>query len=154
MTITTAPATDITVSRTLPADPQTIWEVLSDLSRMGELSPENTESRWLDAQRGVGARFKGRNRLGWLRWTTVATVTAWEPGRRFAFVTSAPSRTRWSYALEPVEGGTRVTETVVKDDPQAAPIRLLQRLTGVSDRDASLRAGMETTLERLERATS
>lgn len=155
MTITTtAPSIDITVSRTLPADPQTVWEVLSDLSRMSELSPENTESRWLDAQRAVGARFKGRNRLGWLRWSTVATVTAWEPGRRLAFETSPPSRSRWTYALEPVEGGTRVTESVVKDDPQPAPIRLMQRLAGVSDRQASLRDGMETTLERLEQAVS
>lgn len=154
MTITTTPAIDIAVSRILPADPQSIWEVLSDLSRMSELSPENTESRWLDAQRGVGARFRGRNRLGWLRWTTVATVRAWEPGRRLAFETSPPSRSRWTYALEPVEGGTRVTESVVKDDPQPAAIRVLQRLAGVSDRHASLRTSMESTLARLERAVS
>ena len=104
MTInSTAPEFDITVTRVVPADPQVVWDYLTDVSHMGELSPENTESRWLDDDRAVGARFKGRNKLKWLSWTTVATVTAWEPGRLFSFESSAPSRTRWSYALEPVE---------------------------------------------------
>ena len=124
MTIThTAPAFDITVSRVVPADPQTVWSFLTDVSRFGELSPENVESRWLGDERGVGARFKGRNRIKWMSWSTVCTVTASEPGRVFSFESSSPSRTRWSYALEAVDGGTRVTESLAKDDPQPAPIR-------------------------------
>jgi uncharacterized protein YndB with AHSA1/START domain len=154
MNSTTAPAIEITVSRVVPADPQTVWNILTDVSRMSDLSPENVESRWLDDQRGVGARFRGRNRLSWLSWSTVATVTAWEPGHTFAFETSPPSTSRWTYALEAVPEGTRVTESVAKDDPQLAPIRLLQRLAGVTDRAASLRDGMTTTLERLEDAVS
>jgi hypothetical protein len=152
MTITSkTPEFDITVSRVIPADPQVVWDFITDVSHMGELSPENTESRWLDgAAPAVGARFKGRNKLKWLSWTTVATVTALEHGRLFSFESSPPSRTRWSYVLEPVDGGTRVTESMAKDDRQPAPIRLLQKLVGVTDRGGDVRAGMETTLERLE----
>ena len=155
MTInSTTPEFDITVTRVVPADPQVVWDYLIDVSHMGELSPENVESRWLDDDRAVGARFKGRNKLNWLSWTTVATVTAWEPGRLFSFESSPPSRTRWSYALEPVDGGTRVVESMFKADPQAAPIRFLQKLVGATDREAIVRDGMETTLERLEAAVA
>jgi hypothetical protein len=152
MTITTTPAIHISASRVVPADPRSVWEVLTEVSRMADLSPENTSSEWLDDTRGVGARFRGRNKMSWLRWTTVATVTDWEPGRRFGFEISPPSRSRWTYLLEPAGGGTRVTESVVKDDPQPLPIRVLQRLAGVSDREAVLLEGIETTLERLEQA--
>lgn len=155
MTIThTAPAFDITVSRVVPADPQTVWTLLTDVSRFGELSPENVESHWLGDDRGVGARFKGRNKIKWMSWSTVCTVTASEPGRVFAFESSPPSRTRWSYTLEAVDGGTRVTESLAKDDEQPAPIRFLQKLVGVTDRAAVLREGMTTTLDRLGAAVS
>lgn len=47
-------------------------------------------------------------------------------------------------------GGTRVTESMTKDEEQPLPIRVLQRFVGrVTDREAHLRAGMEQTLERL-----
>ncbi len=122
---------EITVSRLVASDPDTVWAHLTDLDHMGELSPENVSSTWQGADRGPGATFKGRNRIGFLRWSTVATVTAWEPGRRFAFETSPPSRSTWTYDLEAADGGTRVTESVTKADEQPLPIRLLQRLVGV-----------------------
>lgn len=147
-----SPALSVTVSRTVPADPDTVWAIISDPDRLAALSPETTRTEWVDGQRGLGARFKGHNRVGWVRWTTVATVTTYEPGRAFGFETSPPSRSRWRYELEPVDGGTRVTESMRKQDPQPAPIRLLMRLVGVTDRAAHLRAGMTETLERLDAA--
>lgn len=141
----------ITVSREVPADPDRVWAHLTEVSNLAALSPENLSSTWLD-EPGPGARFKGRNAMGpLLRWSTVATVTEWEPGRRFGFEISPPSRTRWRYELEPVAGGgTRVTESMTKDEEQPLPIRVLQRFVGrVTDREAHLRAGMEQTLERL-----
>lgn len=153
-TTAAAPVFDITVSRVVPADPQKVWTLLTDVTTFGELSPENVESHWLGDERGVGARFAGSNKLSWAKWSTTATVTDWEPGLRFGFDTSAPSATHWSYELEAVEGGTRVTESMLKADKQVLPIRILQRVIGVSDRVACVREGMETTLERLERAVS
>jgi uncharacterized protein YndB with AHSA1/START domain len=153
-TTTAAPVFDITVSRVVPADPETVWTLLTDVTRFGDLSPENVESHWLGDERGVGARFKGSNKLSWAKWSTTATVTDWEPGRRFGFDTSAPSATHWSYELEAVEGGTRVTESMLKADKQVLPIRIVQRLVGVPDRVACVREGMETTLERLAGAVA
>ena len=150
MSPTATPALDVTVSRMIAADPDTVWAILSDVTRMPELSPETLRVRRLDdAPVAVGSRFKGGNRIGLLRWTTVATVTELEPGRAFAFEISPPSRTQWRYELDPVEGGTRVTESMRKEDPQPAPIRAMQRLVGVTDRAEHLRAGMTTTLDRL-----
>ena len=72
-----------------------------------------------------------------------------ESAARFSFSTSAPSRSTWTYTLEPIPDGTRVTETMRKDGDQPGPIRAMQRLAGVRDRQAHLAAGMTTTLERL-----
>ena len=68
----------------------------------------------------VGDRFDGTNKRGRARWITECVVTASDPGRRFAFdVRKIGARTplvpgriaSWAYDFEPVEGGTRVTET-------------------------------------------
>ena len=122
---------------------------------MASYSPETTQAAWLDGGTPVvGARFTGSNKLRFAAWSTVATVTAADPGRRFAFETGGPSLSTWTYDFEAVEGGTRVTESLRKQDDQIAPIRFVQRLAGVKDRHAHLRAGMTTTLDRLAAAVT
>lgn len=148
------PAFDLTVSRVVAADPATVWAVLSDLTRMGELSPETTTTSYLDGATAPapGVRFRGRNKVRLLSWTTVCTVHEVEAERLLRFESSPPSRSTWTYRLELVPEGTLVTETMTKQNEQPAPVRLLQSLVGVRDRHASLRQGMEATLERLEAA--
>lgn len=70
----------------------------------------------------------------------------------FAFTTAWPSSSSRRYALEPVDGGARITESVTRAAPQLALMRAIQRVVGVRDRTAHLRAGMATTLERLDAA--
>lgn len=150
-----APAFDISVTRVVPAPPEIVFALVTDVVAMADLSPETVSVRWLEGDAAtVGSRFKGRNRLGLTAWSTVATVTAVDPGRSFSFATGGPSRSTWTYDVEPTAGGTRITESVTKQDDQIAPIRLLQRLAGVRDRRAHLRAGMATTLERLAAAVT
>ena len=55
---------------------------------------------------------------------------------------------RWSYRFEPVEGGTKVSETW-HDRRNAFTKRFADVLSGVSDRAATNRAAMETTLANL-----
>src|SRR5439155_18268980 len=100
---------DVEVSTEIRADPATLWRLVSDLPRMGEWSPENTGGRWLDGATGpaVGARLRGTNRSGWRFWMTTVTVTAAEPGRRFAFDVDGAGVpvSSWEYDIEETPDG-------------------------------------------------
>jgi uncharacterized protein YndB with AHSA1/START domain len=144
----------VTVERIIAAPADRFYELVSDLPRMGEWSPENTGGKWVKGSTGahVGARFKGSNRQGWRRWSTDVTVLAAEPGRRFSFdVTAGPFKVaNWTYELSSVDEGTRVAETWT--DHRAAWMATLSGvLVGVRDRAEVNRANMELTLAALER---
>jgi hypothetical protein len=103
----------------IAAEPVAVWGLVADVSRMGEWSPHTVVARWVDPAAGAGAavgkRFRGTNRLPIVRrWTSLATITECDPGRRFAFAVGkdpADANTLWSYDFEPLpSGGTRVTE--------------------------------------------
>ena len=147
--VTTGPALAVQVSRTVAAPPERVYALVSDITRMGEWSPETYAARWVEP----GRRFTGKNRIGPLyRWRITATVTEAAPGRTFAFTTAWPSSSTWRYDLEPVDGGTRITESMTRRTPQMAVVRMIQNAVGVRDRAAHLHAGMSTTLERLDAA--
>ncbi|CAN5493169.1 SRPBCC family protein [soil metagenome] len=147
----------VTVTKVIDADPQTIYQLISDIEQMGTYSPETVSAEWLDGADGPveGARFKGTNAIGSMRWSTKPVVTVADPGGEFAFRVPGRADTRWSYVLEPLEaldstGASKlVTESVQQAKPSPFPIRLLQRRAGVTDRADHLRAGMATTLDRL-----
>lgn len=145
---------DVTVRRLVDASPETLYDLVSDITRMPEWSPETIATTWLDGAEAaaVGVRFSGRNRLGGLQWTTKPTITAAERGRRFAFKVPGGSGTQWTYTFEAVGDATLVTESAVQAKRSPLPIRLLQRRAGVTDRAASLHGGITTTLERLSEA--
>jgi hypothetical protein len=71
------------------ASPEKGYEVVTDVRRMGEWSPECRRCEWLDGATGptVGARFKGSNRNGIVRWSTKPRVLVADEGREFAFAT-------------------------------------------------------------------
>jgi uncharacterized protein YndB with AHSA1/START domain len=141
----------------IEAPPEKVYEVVSDVTRMGEWSPETTSAEWMDGATGpaVGARFRGRNRSKLARWSTTPRVTAAEPGREFAFVTTwlGKDNTLWTYRFEPDGGGTRVIESFEMLVDVQWYFRAAERwFMGVKDRKADLEAGMATTLERLKAA--
>jgi Polyketide cyclase / dehydrase and lipid transport len=91
--------------------PETVYDMVSDVTRMGEWSPICKACWWDDGDAPrVGARFTGRNELPERTWETRCEVVAAEPGREFAFIVG-DSYVRWGYTFAPVDGGTRVTET-------------------------------------------
>lgn len=145
---------DVSVSRVIEAPAEVVYDLVSDVTHMGQYSPENTGAVWLDGASGpaVGARFKGTNRLGSMTWSTKPTITAADRGRTFSFEVPGRARTTWTYRFEPVVGGVHVTESVRQDRATPFPIRLLQRRAGVTDRAAHLHDAMTTTLERLATA--
>lgn len=136
----------------IQASPDQVYAVLSDVTRLGDLSPECYACEWSTgtSEAVPGATFIGHNRLGDHEWSTVCEITAADPGRRFAFdVGSADVKyTRWTYALEPDDAGTKVTESfeVLTTSPP---------LEGASEerrarRTAMLEDGMRQTLARLK----
>ena len=141
----------VSVTRVIEASPEVVYDLVSDVTRMGDYSPENTGATWLAGATGpaVGARFKGTNRLGSNSWSTKPTITAADRGRRFEFVVPGSRGATWTYTFDPVAGGVRVTESMRQDRPSIFLVRFLQRRAGVTDRAANLRTSMETTLERV-----
>jgi Polyketide cyclase / dehydrase and lipid transport len=145
-------------STEVSASPSQLYAAVSDVRRMGEWSPECQHCEWIDGTVGpaVGARFKGSNRRGIVRWSTTPRVVVAEPDEEFTFVTCHRGRdmTKWTYRFDPVVDGTRVTETfeMLRDMPWY--YRFADRyLMGVKDRSADLVSNMEATLRRLRAAT-
>jgi uncharacterized protein YndB with AHSA1/START domain len=137
----------------MAASPEKIWDLVSDVTKIGRYSPETFEAEWLDGATGpaVGAKFRGhvkRNGKGPIYWTT-CVVSACEPGREFAFGVGAADKPLniWRYALEPSGDGTDVTESF--DLAKTPPLRLYWTLFGWS-RGRTNRNGMRTTLERIK----
>ncbi len=139
----------------IEAPAERIYQLVADLPRMGEWSPECRQVEWLDGSTGPteGARFIGHNRggpRGLMKWSRRGRVLAADSGHEFAFVTEEGGResTEWRYRLEPVAEGTRVTESyTVRWIPAWA------RIVDVpTNRVRELREAMHHTLERLKDA--
>ena len=73
----------------IAAPPQVVYDLIADVRRMGEWSPECYRCEWLDGVSAavLGARFRGFNRIGRFRWERTALICAAERGREFIFET-------------------------------------------------------------------
>jgi uncharacterized protein YndB with AHSA1/START domain len=138
----------------IDAPPQRVWELVSDVTKIGRYSPETFEAEWIEGATGpaVGARFRGhvkRNGKGPIYWTT-CSVTACEPGREFEFGVGSKGKTPlnvWRYDLKPAGNGTDVTESFRLADKLG--LRVYWALLGWA-RGRTNRNGMRTTLERIK----
>jgi uncharacterized protein YndB with AHSA1/START domain len=142
----TAP-TPISTTVHVDAAPERVWEVVSDLARMPEFSPELRKAFVL-GRPGVGARIIGINRRGPVVWPTRSRVVRWEPGRAVAWRT-AESGATWVYELTPQDGGTSVTGRRVLPRFTAGTALLGPVIGGAAGHDAELAEGIRTTLERI-----
>lgn len=148
-----------TVERHIAASPEALYDVVADVPRTPELSPEIVACEWLDGATGpaVGVRFRATNRVGGGRaWRNTPVITVAERGREFAF-----SRTErgagtivWRYVFAPEGRGTRVAESY----EVTRPVTLfgwfvIGVLYGNKDRRSDLRRGMAETLRRLAALT-
>jgi uncharacterized protein YndB with AHSA1/START domain len=133
------------------APPEAVYAVVTDVTRMGEWSPETVKCVWIEGATGpaVGARFKGTNKRGILKWSTKPLVVAADPPREFSF--DVRTDTRWTYRFTPDGTGTMLTESfeMLRDIRwyYAFGERWLMRVT---DRRADLERGMATTLDRIK----
>ena len=137
----------------IDAPPESVFALVSDVTRIGSYSPETFEAEWIDGATGpaVGAHFRGhvkRNERGPVYWTT-CEVVACDPPREFAFAVVFRGRSvnTWRYVIEPAAGGSDVTESFsLRDD---LGMRIYWALFG-RWRGQTNERGMRTTLERIK----
>jgi dimethylaniline monooxygenase (N-oxide forming) len=142
------------VSVRIKAVPERLWDLVSDVTRMGQWSPECFRCIWLSPRRSVvpGARFVGFNRRGPMVWATLNRVEQAERGRAFSFRTTT-NGTLWSYRMEPAGRG----ETLLIERRDTSKMRRWITkpfnnlfLGGDAGRPEEMRSGMRETLERIK----
>ncbi len=139
----------------IDAPAEQIYDLVADLPRMGEWSPECTAVEWTGDSAGpeVGATFVGHNvggPFGLMKWSRPGTVRTANRGEEFAFSTAEGGRegVLWRYELEPVDGGTLVRESYRVDW-----IPTWARIVDVpTNRARELRESMAGTLAQLKSA--
>lgn len=99
-------------SVTVQASAETLYDLVSDITRTGEWSPVCTSCWWDDEDSAgqVGAWFTGRNELPHRTWETRSQVVTAERGREFAWVVGG-SLVRWGFTMTPADTGTTLAES-------------------------------------------
>jgi uncharacterized protein YndB with AHSA1/START domain len=130
-------------SRVIDASPEEIFAVLTDASLHSVIDGSGSvkSSRGASEPLRMGSKFGMNMRLG-VPYTITNTVVEYEPNRVIAW--RHVGRHRWRYELEPVDGGTKVTETF---DWSTALVPKAIELVGYPARHEP---GIEATLERLD----
>jgi hypothetical protein len=144
---------------TIKASPEQIYELVADVSRMGEWSPVCTGGEYDTKDQSW---FTGQNEIGSTSWSTRCHVVVADRGREFAFVNcgqdGARELVRWGFTLQPsANGDTEVTESweVLPGYEEGfaaegrSPDELVDRLDFMKGLAES---GMPATLEQIRRA--
>ena len=134
--------------------PEKAWGLVSDITRMGEYSPEVVEAEWMGGATApaVGARYRGHVRRNenfpFLYWT-VCEITECVPGEVFEFVVLLGERpvNKWRYEFRAAGDGTDVTESFDLGDNLFTK---LWRPVGGFLRERRNERDMRTTLERVK----
>jgi uncharacterized protein YndB with AHSA1/START domain len=144
----------LSVQRLVAAPPEPIFDLLADPAGHAEIDGGGTVrgARSGGRRLALGDRFGMDMHLG-VAYSTRNTVVELEENRRIAWQTSASGPVGsllggriWRYELEPVEGGTLVTETW-----DLSQERWTSKPVVKATMTASTRRNMERTLERIER---
>lgn len=129
-----------------------VWELISDLRRMPQWSPQ---CRWMKPFGPVrqGTRTLNLNRRNRMFWPTTCTVVEIVPDRKLAFRVDT-NNTIWSYELEPSGEGTRVIESRHAENGVTAFSNLsVKALFGGTDNfERELLDGMNASLARIKAA--
>ena len=142
----------ISVERAIPAPPATIFDVVADPARHPDFDGSGSVKQaaaGCPARLSLGAQFGMGMKRG-IGYSMLNTVTEFDENRRIAWAPK-PANGRgsrwvgriWRYELEPVEGGTKVTETW---DISNEGIRFLLRYIAARQ----TRKAMNSSLEQLE----
>jgi uncharacterized protein YndB with AHSA1/START domain len=157
----------VAAEEVVAAQPEPVWELAADITRVGGWSPECVRAAWL-AEPGrpqPGARFTGHNRLpNGFEYEVTCVVTEVDRPRVFAWVVlddrgdpACPSST-WRYRIDPLPGGgSRVRQrfthgpgaSFLREVAAQAPDRAAEIIAARRD---GLRANMSATLRAMKAA--
>jgi uncharacterized protein YndB with AHSA1/START domain len=136
----------------IAAPPDRVYDLIADVTRMGDWSPECYRCEWLNGATAPaeGVRFRGYNRSGRFRWERTAVIVTAERGREFSFTTindrTGRLETRWQYTLDPSPAGTVLTESF-----QFLWCSLVNRAAEMFiPRGRQVNRGIEATLQRIK----
>ncbi|MFD0364082.1 SRPBCC family protein [Nocardia sp. GCM10030253] len=100
----------------IDAPPERVWEIVTDVESMPEMSPELQSASWLDAAGpAVGSTFVGRNsHAAFGEWSTTSYVVECDPLHVFTWAVQDPDNptATWRFTLQPRDGGTQLSQWV------------------------------------------
>lgn len=133
----------ISVSRVVHAPPEAVFDLLADPARHGVIDGSGMvqKTRSGEHRLTLGAKFGMDMKMGPLPYRITNTVVEFEENRLIAWAHFG--KHRWRYRLEPVEGGTNVTEEF---DWSTSTAPKLIELMGYPKKHVG---NIERTLERL-----
>jgi hypothetical protein len=113
-----------TASIDVACPPLDAWQLITDIERIGEFSPECIAAKWIDGASGpeIGARFEGTNHLITtyrgddidFTWIRVCTVTAVHQPSHFAYTVGdrfdGTPACSWEFRIDPLDGGCRISQ--------------------------------------------
>ena len=148
----------------MAASPELVWDLVADVTRIGQWSPECIWAAWLGEPGGPrpGARFTGRNRLAnGFEYEVICVVTEADRPRAFAWVVlddnDDPARpsSSWRYRIDPLPGGgsrirQRFTHGPGTSFLRAIAVQAPERAADVvAARRDGLRANMSATMRAM-----
>ena len=124
-----------------------VYDIVSDIRRIPEWSPECIHAEWT-----APGRFRGSNRRRLGRWSTEARIVAAEPGRQFSFAVQMGGSdfTQWTYRMEPADAGFQLVEEMRMCVDLPVLALLFERLAlRIKDRRSDLQGNIDQSLCRL-----
>jgi uncharacterized protein YndB with AHSA1/START domain len=147
----------VEVSVDVDADPNKVWSVISDPTRVGEWSLEACGAEWISPGDVpfVGARFVGSNDAGRMKtWRRHCEILSCDAPRELSWRTVPKGfyrdSTTWRISLEPTAEGTRIHQSY----DLTAPDWLLRLIWHVMPTHRDRTAELEADLRRLGEVAS
>jgi len=144
------------VTTHIEAPPSVVYDLVADVTRIGDFSPECRGAQWLGPVHTAapGVQFRGRNVANRIwRWSRRCEVLTAEPDKEFSFRTIATwvkrDSTVWCYRLEAVGGGTDLTQSY--DVVQLPPRIVLAAIRRLLPHHQDMRPHMQLTVEAIRR---
>ncbi len=141
-----------------------VWNLVTDVHRMVEFSPELVNVEWLvePAEPTLGARFAGKSRIGGFEWTRNCTIVEAREPRLFTYEVydeaDELAQSRWSFEVTEDGDSTILRQRFAHVPDGRSTIRLMAEAEPdraeeiVAERAEMLKDAMRRTLESMRDA--